>query len=381
MDHGQVEGLRQFDEAGEFLRRVRRPAAGVDVGVRRGDGDRPAVEPGQPGDDGAPEPAPDLEETAAVHDRFEDGADLVHLAAVARHRLDEELLAAVRRVAARAARRQVERRRRQVGEEAPGPFERLLLALDLVVDGAVGGVDRGAAELLLGHRLAEPRDDGRAGDEHLRPALDDERIMAGGDARGAEPRHRAERQGDDRHRPHIVDDEVPRRVGGDVGVAVGLQRAHRAAAAGALDEADQRQAELVGHLLGGNLLGLDPGVRRAAADGEIIADDDDAAPVEPRPPEHHVGGAEGGQPAVAVVFRLAGDGADLVQAAAVEERVEAFADGEPAVVVLARDLLGPAHLARQRLAPAQLADLRLPAPLLRSRVAHRAPPGPSPPSV
>ncbi len=377
MHHGQVEGLRELYETRELLRRVGRPAAGVDVGVRRRDGDRPAVEAGEAGDQRPAETAADLEEAAAIDHRLDDGADLVDLAPVARHRFDQEVLAPVRGILARGARRQLERRRRQVGEEAARPCERLLLALHLVVDGAVGHVDGAAAELLLGHRLAEAGNHRRAGDEHLRPFPHDQRIVAGRHPRRAEPGDRPEREGDHGHRPHVVDDEIPRRIRGYVRVAVALQRAHRAAAAGTLDEADQRQPQLVRHLLGGDLLGLDPGVGGAAAHREIVADDDDAPPVEAGPAEHDVGGSEGLEAAAGTVLRLAGDGADLVQAARVDQRVDALAHGEAAVVVLALDLLRPAHLARQGLAPAQLRDFRLPTPRRPLRtVVHR----PRPPS-
>ena len=49
-----------------------------------------------------------------------------------------------------------------------------------------------------------------------------------------------------------------------------------------------------------------------------------------------------------------------MEAAAVEQRLEALAHGEPAGVVLALDLLGAAHLAGQRLAPPELVDVALP---------------------
>ena len=64
---------------------------------------------------------------------------------------------------------------------------------------------------------------------------------------------------------------------------------------------------------------------------------------------------------VRVVLGLAGDGADLVEAAAIDQAVDALAHGEPAAVVLALDLVGAAHPPRQLLARAQLVELRLPA--------------------
>ena len=66
-------------------------------------------------------------------------------------------------------------------------------------------------------------------------------------------------------------------------------------------------------------------------------------------------------PAVGVVRRLAGGGADLVEAAGVQHAVDALAHGEAAALVLARDALGAAHLLRQRDARAQFGEFRFPA--------------------
>ena len=62
-----------------------------------------------------------------------------------------------------------------------------------------------------------------------------------------------------------------------------------------------------------------------------------------------------------VVLGLAGDGADLVEAARVDQPVDALAHREPAAVVLALDLVGAAHLARHALARPQLVQFALPA--------------------
>ena len=58
--------------------------------------------------------------------------------------------------------------------------------------------------------------------------------------------------------------------------------------------------------------------------------------------------------------------ADLVEAVRVEQRGDALAHRELAGIVLALDLVRPAHLARQRLAPAQFLDVAVPAHLSTS---------------
>src|SRR4030095_16376806 len=60
----------------------------------------------------------------------------------------------------------------------------------------------------------------------------------------------------------------------------------------ALDDPHQRQAQLLRHLLPLEVLAFDGGVRRAAGHGEGGAADHHRPPVEPRPPEHEIGGHE-----------------------------------------------------------------------------------------
>jgi hypothetical protein len=62
-----------------------------------------------------------------------------------------------------------------------------------------------------------------------------------------------------------------------------------------------------------------------------------------------------------------------MEAVRVEQAVDALAHGQPAGVVLALDLFGPAHLPGERLAPAQLFDVGFPAHNApRTRPSHRA---------
>jgi hypothetical protein len=77
-------------------------------------------------------------------------------------------------------------------------------------------------------------------------------------------------------------------------------------------------------------------------------------------PTDRVGRHEARQLARVVVLALARDGAGLVEAAGVEEALDALAHGELAGGVLARDALGPAHPAGELLAASQLVELGLP---------------------
>ena len=225
VDDGQVERVGQIDEAGDLLAGLGRPAAAVHVGVAGEDGDGPAVEPGQTGHGRATPAAPDLREGVAVDERVDDRPDLVDLPPVAGDRVDQPVVAALRIVALglRRARRCVEHRRRQIREEASRQRERVLFVGDDIVDDTVAAVDGAAAETLLVDLLAEPGDDRRSRDEHLRRALHHHREVAAHDARRAESGHRAERERDDGNGREVGDDVVPSGVERDVGAAHGVE--------------------------------------------------------------------------------------------------------------------------------------------------------------
>src|SRR5262249_31126892 len=116
-------------------------------------------------------------------------------------------------------------------------------------------------------------------------------------------------------------------------------------------------------LLGVDLLLPDGRVGGATPHGEVVPADDDGTAVDATAAEDEVGRRQVGQGTV-LVDGLAGDGADLVERARVEEGVDALPNGELAAVVLAGDLLGAAHAPGQVLGPAQLGDLGCPCPVV-----------------
>ena len=251
---GRWKVSAKIDEARDLLRGVGGPAADHER-VAREHGDRPAVEPREPGDDRAAAMLPDLEERARIDDALEDRPHVVDLAPVARHRLDQERLAPRRVVGRRDARRQLVDRGGQIGEEAPRAREGFLLARHHVVDRAVRAH---GCRLLPSSSLVtfspSARDHRRPGDEHLRDALDHQRVVARHDPRGAEARDRAEAERHDRHRARLSTNQLPAGIGRHVGVAERLDGLDRAAAAGAVDQPHDRHAQLVRHLLRHHLL-------------------------------------------------------------------------------------------------------------------------------
>ena len=64
--------------------------------------------------------------------------------------------------------------------------------------------------------------------------------------------------------------------------------------------------------------------------------------------------------AMLVILADPGNRADLMKSFAVEQSVDALADGEPALVALPLDLVNASHLARERFAPGEVVELRLP---------------------
>src|SRR5262249_54626153 len=160
-------------------------------------------------------------------------------------------------------------------------------------------------------------------------------------------------------RRRVVIGQVGADPAGQVGAPGRFDRLDRAAAARTLDDADDRQPQIVRHLLGHQRLFADRRVGRAAAYGEIVADPDDRPSVDLRAAHHAIRRDQLLQFALFVVLRPAGDRTDLVKAAAIDEPVDALAYGEPASLVLALDLVGAAQLARLPLAFAQFVEFRL----------------------
>ncbi|MGY3492657.1 hypothetical protein ACVW1B_002076 [Bradyrhizobium sp. USDA 4502] len=134
----------------------------------------------------------------------------------------------------------------------------------------------------------------------------------------------------------------------------------RAAAAGALDHANDRQAEVVRHLLRHQRLGGNRCIRRAAAHGEVVADHNDGAAVDPGAAEHAVRRRQVLEFVALVIFGDAGDGTDLMEAALVDELVDALTNREPALVALPLDLVNASHLPRERFAAGEVVEFRLP---------------------
>jgi hypothetical protein len=189
--------------------------------------------------------------------------------------------------------------------------------------------------------------------------------VAGDEAGGAEAGDRAEAEADDGDEAHVLAAEVQPGGGtdaaGQVGAAGRFDCFHRAAAAGALDHADDGHAVFRRHALDRADLFLDGGVGGGAADGEVIARDHDGTAVNQAAAGDAVGGREVDQVAVGVVFGFAGDGADFVEGATVEQAVDAFAHVQAAALALAVDAGGAAHFASHCLAGAQFVEFRLPA--------------------
>ena len=154
--------------------------------------------------------------------------------------------------------------------------------------------------------------------------------------------------------------DVPVGVGGDIGAAERGVGAHAAAAAGAVDEADDREAELARGLLAPAHLVADGAVGGAAADGEVIAADDDRPAIDGPPAGDKVGWCEGLDLAVLVVLDSACERADFSKGSGIEELVDALADGCAALGDVARDALFAAHLFRALAAASE--SPRAPAP-------------------
>ncbi len=285
---------------------------------------------------------------------------LVRLPPLARDDRQQLLLAPGGRVARRGDRRGLPHAGGQVGEEALHLGERVVLVGRLVVHRAGARLRAGAAQLLLVRALPHRRGHHRRSrDEQLGGVAHDHREVRGHHARGAQPCDGSERRGHHRHLREVVHRQLPTRDEGHVGVAHRLERLHAAAAAGAVHQAHERHAQLVGQPLGVDHLLPDGGVGRAAANREVVALHHGRPAVDLATPHHAVGGQEVHELAV-LVGPAAGELARLAEGALVEQPPDALAHGQAPARVLASDPLLAAHLLREPLAAAQLLELGLP---------------------
>ncbi len=90
----------------------------------------------------------------------------------------------------------------------------------------------------------------------------------------------------------------------------------------------------------------------------------------PRPKTKFAGWNDSISP-LSAVLRAARKRADLVEAAGIEQRVDPLAHRELSAIVLALDLVRPAHLPGERLAAAQFLDVGFPAQLMPPRSTGR----------
>jgi hypothetical protein len=104
----------------------------------------------------------------------------------------------------------------------------------------------------------------------------------------------------------------------------------------------------------------DGSVGGPAADREVVPAHHDLAPVDAAGSGDEVGRREARQLAVIVVDGRPGQRPDLVKRAVVEQFRQALAHRQPARLVLAADLVGPAHPLGQFPPPAQVVQLWLP---------------------
>ena len=153
-----------------------------------------------------------------------------------------------------------------------------------------------------------------------------------------------------RGEPGLVEEDAPEVVA--VGEHVGLERQERPAR---VDEVDAREAVLLGHLLGAEVL-LD-GERevRAALHGGVVRDDDAAAAL-----DHADAGHDPGRRRLAVVDVPGGEGVQLEErGAGVDEQVDALAGGELAARAVALGGLLAAACGDERRPLAQLREQAL----------------------
>ena len=257
------------------------------------------------------------------------------------------------RIGRRAQRRILEVVRRQEAQELPDGLQARVLALG----GQVGDprdprMGVGAAELLEGHFLVRHRlEDLGTGHEHVGRPADHEREVR--DRRGVDraPGARAHDRRDLRH--HARGEDVPEE---DVGVAGERDHALLDARTAGIVQSDDRHADLEGQVHDlADLLRV--GKReRAPEHGEILGEEVDRPPVDPRGPRDHAVPQDARPGPVGVGARLDDEPVELLEGPLVDQARDPLPSGPLAGGMLAGDPLGPAAELGLRAEPGQLGE-------------------------
>jgi len=110
------------------------------------------------------------------------------------------------------------------------------------------------------------------------------------------------------------------------------------------------------HLFRLHHLAADPGIRRAAANGEIVRRGDNRAAIDHGSAEQERCGGDAGQLAIFVIVALARNLSDLAETAFVAQRRQPRAGVHLPAPMLPRELFRPAHLLGERFPAAQFIE-------------------------
>ena len=186
----------------------------------------------------------------------------------------------------------------------------------------------------------------RAGDEHRRDLLHHHRVVRGGQPRRAQPGDRTEAQRHARHGAHVLHHPFPARTPGTLA---------RPVVSIVLTEPPPPEPSIMRIIGTRNWLAI---ARMKMCFSLMVASAEPPRTVKSSPvtttgrpsilaaAHHEVGRHQVDEVVAAVVVGLAGDAADLVEGARVEQAVDALAHGEAPAVVLALDLVRAAHAPR-----------------------------------
>ena len=320
--------------------------------------DRNAVQAGERGYDRTALITADLEHRPQIEHRVKDPARIEDLAAISRNRVLQPVIRAFRIVVAGRDRGELVDAARHVREEAPHLCEGVVLAFGFVVDQRAAPVHREAAEFVLVDLLTVGlANDMRTGCHHLGLHAHHHRKVGGQHLERAQAYTGSQRHPD---HGHSVQQFLcrPGRVLGDLGAAKLHQQFD--APAGRIHQPHQGQAQLVSHALDVNPFVGDRGLGGSSADCIIVDMQGGLAPVDMAGSDDGVRGLQCEEAPIVVVPALAGDAAELAEAAGVDQRGYAFARVHATRRAEALQRLGSSHPARRLAALRQLAQLFLP---------------------
>ena len=356
--HRQAEQTAQIDVTLHLVRRLHRHGTALHFRIIGNHAHRHAVQARQRRDHRASLVATDLEDRTCIHHTGEDLARVVDLAPLMRNGVFQPVVGPVRIVTGAQHRRRVKSTARQVAQEALHLRQRIDFIHRLVVHQRALALHQVTTELVLVDGLPIGlQHDVRPGGHYLRLLAYHDGEVRGQHLDRSLPGAGAQRDTDYRHSFQQLVGR-PAWVLGNLGAADLHQELD--AAAGRINQAYQRHAQLVRHAFDVNPLVGNRRFRGAGADREVVHMQRHFAAINASRAHDGIGRVESLKHAITAVMALPGQATEFAKGVGVEQLRNALAGVQAPTGLEFGKRFGSAHGTRLRAAQLQFGEFLCP---------------------